>query len=221
MAIERSATMNRFLFKLRWCHLLALAAAALLAAPIYAHELERFPGRDSRQLQMFPMAGLERGGGAPGPTAHSAGDVSLGIGAGLTFDPTAFLATGEVDFWLQRFLSVGPLVQFAAGDGMIFAASGGPKLTFDFEDNEFSDLVKPYWQAGLGVAVVGRERGPRHDRRFRTEAGLLLLFGLGVDFYLSEELSLGTGLLFNILPTKPSGESFYLGWKLIEVGFHF
>lgn len=203
--------------------LVMLAVAGSVAAQELA--LESFPQRGARQPALFVEDGAElvkprtvhRGGQAEGSTAHESGDVSLGASAGLTFGPGGFLATGEADFWFSRFFSVGPLVQISAGRSFIFAATGGPKITFDFEDHEFTNLVKPYAQAGAGVAVVSKGRRGDH----RTELGLLLMFGFGVDFYVTEEFSLGSGLLFNILPTEPRGELFYLGWKFIEAKVHF
>lgn len=199
---------------------LPLLLAFGLAMPLASQqlELEEFPARNARQSSLFlDDGGILRGGQAEGSTTHEEGNVTLGASAGISSGPTGFLATGEADFWFSRFFSVGPLVQVSAGRSFVFAASGGPKLTFDFEDHEFTNLVKPYAQAGAGIALISnRRRG-----EYRSELGLLLVFGLGADFFVTEEFSLGTGLLFNIMPTEPRGELFYLGWKVIEAKFHF
>jgi hypothetical protein len=76
-------------------------------------------------------------------------------------------------------------------------------------------------QTGIGIVVVAGERGPRRDRDSRAEVGLLLNLGMGIDFYVTEQISLGTGFLFNIMPTDPLDEVFFWGWKVIEAKVHF
>jgi hypothetical protein len=42
-----------------------------------------------------------------------------------------------------------------------------------------------------------------------------------VDIYFWDDVSLGTGVLFNFLPLDTAGETFYFGWKVIEAKVHF
>jgi hypothetical protein len=191
----------------------------LCAEPV----MEEFPDPQPRRLNLFEDATgtLNRGGG-PGYTGHELGDISVGGSAGIAFDRVGFLATGEMDFWIARFFSIGPLVQASLGRDIIVTAGGGPKFTLDLGDNDFSNLVKPYAHFGPGLAIVTAEHKRREEpRRYLTEPGLVLTFGLGVDFYAWENVSLGTGFLWNWLVTRPAGQTFFFGWKVIEARFHF
>jgi hypothetical protein len=180
-------------------------------------DFEKFPVEPPNRT----LFEIDRGALGDPQSDHELGNVSLGGSLGLSFSPVGFYTTGEADFWFARFFSIGPLIQFSIGRDFIFAASGGPKLTFDFADNDFTDFVKPYVQAGAGIVLIAGERGPRRDGRSRAEVGLLLNLGMGVDFYIDEQLSLGTGFLFNIMPTDPLDEVFFWGWKMIEAKVHF
>jgi hypothetical protein len=194
----------------------------LLAAPLLAAPTEfNLPRPKPHEPSLFEPPRIERGGAHYSGSAHELGDVSLGGSIGMTFSPIGFLATAEADFYLARFFSIGPLVQFSVGDALIFGVTGGLKLTFDFVDNDFSDLVKPYVQAGIGLVVFADEHRHGGGRHAHGELGLLLTLGPGVDFYLTRDVSLGTGFLFNIMPTTPLGEVFYFGWKMIEARYHF
>ncbi len=107
---------------------------------------------------------------------------------------------------------------------MFLLVGGGPKFTFDFGDNDFNRYVKTYIYFGPAfVLAIGEHEGRSHHRRHDpgTEAGVAATLGIGVDFYLSRELSLGTGFLWNWLVTRPLDDRFYFGWKIFEAKVHF
>ena len=206
--------------------LLIVLIGALPAGLFAQGQLGDFPKPAKRNANLFEdtTGVLERGGGSD-DTGHELGDISAGGSAGFAFDEFGFYATGEMDFWIARFFSVGPLVQVTAGNDFIVVLGGGPKFTFDFGDNDFNNLVKPYVHLGPGLALVNaghrHSHGRHHGHHTHFGAGLAVLFGIGVDFYIWDNLSLGTGFIWNWLVTEPADERFFFGWKVIEAKFHF
>lgn len=206
--------------------LILLLIAAFPLSLAAQHDLGDFPQPERRDARLFEDTSgvLDRGAG-PGDTGHELGDISVGGGAGFAFDEFGFYATGEMDFWFARFFSIGPLVQAAVGHDFNFVIGGGPKFTLDFGDNDFSNLVKPYVHAGPGLALINarhhHSHGRHHGHHTHFGAGLAILFGLGVDFYIWDNVSLGTGFIWNWLVTEPANERFFFGWKVIEAKFHF
>ena len=53
------------------------------------------------------------------------------------------------------------------------------------------------------------------------DVGFLFNLGFGADYYLTERLSLGSNLLFNIMPDKVLGENFFFSWRFVSVSYHF
>jgi hypothetical protein len=199
---------------MRW-----LLLATLFVLPCLSAQSFDLPDRARHRPALFE---IERGGASD--TMHDLGDVSFGGSAGIAFSPLGFLGTAEADFWFAPFFSAGPMVQVVAGEDFIFAVGGGPKFTFDFGD-DLTELVKPYIQLGPGLVVVSadhhHDHGRHHGHHHHTELGFLLMAGFGIDFYVWENVSLGTGVLFNFMPTRPVDDSFYFGWKVIEAKVHF
>jgi hypothetical protein len=191
---------------MRWLLLLTLLLLPTLPAQTFD-----LPNRAPRPA----LFDIERGGGHQ--TMHDMGNISFGGSVGIGFSPLGFYGTVEADFWLTSFFSLGPTAQVLVGDHFILGITATPKFTLDF-GHEWSELVKPYVQLGPGIAVVS---GHNHRHDHHTQLGLLILLGLGVDFYIWENVSLGTGLMFNYLPTYPVDEGFFFGWKLIEAKVHF
>jgi hypothetical protein len=192
---------------MRW-----LLLATLFVLPCLSAQTFDLPGRGPRPA----LFEIDRAGGLGADTDHELGQISFGGSAGIAVSPLGFLATVEADFWFTSYLSIGPLVQVVAGEKFILGVGGGAKFTLDF-GHEWSEFVKPYVHAGPGFAVVSG----RHDGHRGTHIGLLLTLGLGVDIYFWDDISLGTGVLFNFLPLNTAGETFYFGWKVIEVKVHF
>lgn len=208
--------MKTILATLLFCFPLSLGAA----------ELGDFPAPQTRDVQLFKdeTGLLQRGGELEGRDGHEAGDVSAGGSIGLAFDEIGFLVTGEADFWITRWFSLGPQAQLNIGTDVFLLIGAGPKFTFDFGDNEFNRYVKPYVYFGPAlVLAIGEHQGRSGHRRHDpgTEAGVAATLGIGVDFYLNRELSLGTGFLWNWLVTRPLDDRFYFGWKIIEAKVHF
>jgi hypothetical protein len=191
----------------------------LLTLPSLSAETFDLPERAARPA----LFSIDRGG-AESDTMHGLGDVSFGGSIGIAFSPLGFLATAEADFWFTSFFSAGPLVQFVGGEKIILGIGGGPKFTFDF-GHEWSELAKPYIHFGPGLVLVSghhdRHHFDRDHHHHGAHVGLLLTLGLGVDFYLWENVSLGTGVLFNWLPLDTGGETGFFAWKVIEAKVHF
>lgn len=197
--------------------LLGLAPASLFASVGNLGDFDRSP--PARNL--FESSVLDRNGGEfEGRSGHKMGDISVGGSAGIAFDEVGLLSTAEADFWFTRFFSAGPMVQVNLGRDLFLVAGGGPKITFDFDDNDFSRLVKPYVSFGPAVILaVGHHHHRRHDHG--TEVGFGMMLNTGVDFYIWKNVSLGAGFIWNWLVTRPLGDRFYFGWKVIEAKYHF
>lgn len=201
--------------------LIGLAPASLFAG---AGEIDDFD-RSRPERSLFEQGDLQRQGGEfEGRTGHEMGDISLGGSAGIAFDEVGLLSTAEADFWFTRFFSAGPLVQVNFSRDLFLVAGGGPKITFDFDDNSFSRLVKPYVGFGPAFVLASGSHNHHHGHRHHdhgTDVGFGVVLNTGVDFYIWEDVSLGTGFIWNWMVTRPLGDRFYFGWKVVEAKYHF
>ncbi len=170
-------------------------------------------------LPALPVAGPGLLEGAEGSIRGlpRKGHAAVKGGLGFTLSPTDFLLIFEADYFLSDHIAVGPLLQFGVDDDpFIFAPTVNFQAMFDIPDLE---IVKPFVQGGLGVAYMD-ERLPRH-RGWRDDVGFLFNFGGGVEVFVTEHLSLGNNILFNILPVEVLGDHFFFSWQFVTVRFQF
>ena len=145
-----------------------------------------------------------------------AGEWTGGIGLGFTLDPDSFLTSLNADYALDENYSVGPLIQFGnSDDDTIFTASAQIKRYIDLDDSE---TVRPYAQVGAGIAFLDKDED---GGRTRDGLGFLFNVGIGADFPIDDNISLGTSILFNILPAKVAGENFFFSWQVLSVKISF
>ena len=134
-------------------------------------------------------------------------------GVGFTADPSAFLMTLEVPWAADELVSVGPLVQLAVSDDDVLFAPTlqvylTPRLGGEYDE------IRPYAHLGMGLAYLEKDgRRPRDDE----DTDFLLTLGTGVEYAVRENLFLGTGLLFDVIPGGVVGENFIFGWQLLTV----
>jgi hypothetical protein len=130
---------------------------------------------------------------------------------GFTADPSTFLMTLEVPWAADELVSVGPLFQLGiSDDDVLFAPSLQAYLTPRLGGD--LDEIRPYAHMGMGIAYLEKDRrGPRDDE----DVDFLLALGLGVEYALQENLFVGTGLLFNVIPAGVVGENFIFGWQVL------
>jgi hypothetical protein len=120
------------------------------------------------------------------------GRLSLGadVGAHLsTPDSTAFALAFHGDYFITHNLSLGPLVQIGLSDDLfMFGPSVQLKYTHDLNERLSANV-----QGGLGFIYADLDRrGPDRD-----DTNFLIPVGPGLAYKLTEDISLGTTLLFN------------------------
>ena len=128
--------------------------------------------------------------------------------------------TGYVGWHFTRNLSVGPLVEIGVADDVtLVAPTINARYFLDFSDASEAGLrrLRPYFQGGLGLTYLERGNGVAR----RDGVGFLLNMGVGVEYPLTKVLSLGSGLLFNIVPGSVVGEKFYYSMQVIGVRARF
>jgi hypothetical protein len=162
------------------------------------------------------------------------GMVSFRSSFGFTLGPDTFLVTGEASYRARENWSFGPLFQLGLSDDeFLFGATANFKKTgqidlhrhhhgdHDDDDRHAEEVLarlEPYVNFGIGVVYIDEDqRGGRDD----DDAGLLLNVGFGADFFVSDRFSVGTGVLFNFMPSEVQGENFFFSWQVAVLSFHF
>jgi hypothetical protein len=137
---------------------------------------------------------------------------------GFTTGPETFLMTLEVPWAINRMVSVGPLFQLGfSDDDTLFA----PSLQFYITPRLDGDLeaLRPYGHLGMGfVYLENDDRAPGRDEE---DVDFLFTTGLGVEYALRDDILMGTGLLFNIVPAGAVGQRFVFGWQLLTFRVRF
>jgi len=142
----------------------------------------------------------------------------LGGGLGLqanTPDGTAFALGFSGDYYFTQGFSVGPLLQLGfTGDLFQFGLTGQAKYTFDIDK---IPALKPHIEAGIGFIYADLDRSGR-----RNEHDLSVLFplGLGVEYRLTNSISLDTTAFFNFTDLDVRDEYFFFTW-LVGVRYRF
>lgn len=133
---------------------------------------------------MAATAGMAR---AAEPQAHAwSGGAAIGF-LGNTPDGTAFATNLHADYFLNRQISIGPLAQFAVtGDLFQLGVSGQVKYWLDLPglDNRWKVNI----QGGLGFLYADLHS---------SDASWLIPIGIGVDYALTQQLSLVSTFLLN------------------------
>ena len=138
-------------------------------------------------------------------------------GAGFTASPGMFLTALSAGKFVNHNLAVGPVIQFAVSeDDVFFAPTLNVRGVFDLEGQGL-ERVKPYAEGGLGLAYVEKDHHDGDD----DEWGFLVNVGAGVNFELDRNITLGTGVLFNMMPNEVEGEHFIFSWKVLQLNLYF
>jgi len=140
------------------------------------------------------------------PTPHW----SIYAGIGFTADPEAFLINFEVPYRFDRYVSAGPMMQVAVWeDQTIVAPTANVTLTIPDLPGDRFDRLRPNLFAGIGFAA------------FDNSVGFLINTGFGVDYQVSEHLSIGTRMIFNFMPSETGDEDFWYSWEIGGLRFAF
>jgi hypothetical protein len=144
---------------------------------------------------------------AAGQTApeQRAGRFGLGVELGPHFgtaDSTAFGLAFSGDYFLNHNFSIGPLVQFGITDDLFhFGPSLQLKYTYDIDPR-----LKATLQGGVGFLYADLERRGRD----RDDTGVLFPVGPGLEYRLTDDISLGSTLLFNFADNDVRRERFFV-----------
>lgn len=128
----------------------------------------------------------------------AAGTWSAGTSVGFlgnTVDDTAFAWNLHADYFTDRHVSFGPLMQLAfTGNLTQVGLSGQGKYWIDLPN--LSDRTRLNLQAGLGFV---------HADRGATDTSFLIPIGIGLDHAVSDQLSLTTAFLINFTDLDVGG----------------
>jgi hypothetical protein len=133
------------------------------------------------------------------------GRFTLGVDIGAQFataDSTAFGVGFSGDYFLTDNLSIGPLLQIGVTTDLFqFGPTAQLKYTYDIDQRFKANL-----QAGAGFLYAHYTKGPnRHDTSF------LIPVGPGLEYNLTNDISLGTTLLFNFTDlSNVKNENFFV-----------
>lgn len=147
-------------------------------------------------------------------------DPRLLLGLGFTADPTAFNFSVQGDFPVGRSVIIGPLLQAAASDdeellALTFNLKKEVEVNVEVEGDSWS--FYPSAQIGVGGAYLEKENRPGDDDDF----GALVNFGLGLRAPLDRHVSVGTGILFNVMPGEVLDERFFFTWQVFQMSIDF
>ncbi len=148
-----------------------------------------------------------------GPAARSKNSgVSVRGSLGMTASPETFNMTLEVPWAADELVSAGPLVQLGfSDDDTLFATTIQAYLTPRL-DGALEDWL-PYAHMGMGFMYL--EKDDRRPGRDDEDVDFLFTVGTGVEYTVSENFYLGTGFLFNVIPTGVVGDRFVFGWQIL------
>jgi hypothetical protein len=134
-----------------------------------------------------------------------AGRFHLGLEAGPHFgtaDSTAFGLAFSGDYFLNQNISIGPLVQFGITEDLFhFGPSLQLKYTYDIDPR-----LKATFQGGVGFLYADLDRRGRDE----DDTGVLFPIGPGLEYRMTDDISLGTTLLFNFADNDVRRERFFV-----------
>ena len=143
---------------------------------------------------------------------------SFRAGMGFTNDPNNFLLSFELPYRFDQYVSLGPLFQIGLGDDRyIVAPSVNLTITIPDLPGENFDRFKPNLFAGVGFAVIENEGRAGDDRA----VDFLINTGFGVDYVLSQRVSIGSRMILNFLPNKVLDEKFFYTWEVASIKLAF
>jgi hypothetical protein len=136
---------------------------------------------------------------APGPVAaqwspeQRAGRLQLGADIGPVFgtaDSTAFGLALHGDYFLHQNFSIGPLLQFGFTRDL-FQVGPSVQLKYTYDINS---RLKGNLQGGIGFIYADLDR---RGRRSRDDTSYLIPVGGGIDYRITDWVSVGGTLLLN------------------------
>jgi hypothetical protein len=140
------------------------------------------------------------------------GHFSVGVSAGLMLDPVGFGTSIEGEMWLLPMLSVGTRLTLGVG-GETFFLGLAPTIK-GIAPLPLYERTLLFAFVGPGLAYISHTNDAGHTD---SEVGFMLSFGTGIDIHFARWFSLGGGISFYWLVTRPADEGFI--WMLDFVRF--
>jgi hypothetical protein len=190
-----------------------LAIALLAASPAVAQT--NYHTEDTRE-------DTRSGGGY-----RDEGTFSLKGGLGFTAGPTSLLLGFEGDYRVLEPVSLGLLTEVGIDDDVTIVS---PQLFARYwpDLGEMIDpdiaFIEPYLHLGVGFSWWDADvyKGVNDD-----DTQFLLSPGFGVDFRINEHLSVGSQMLFNVIPAgilndhHRIDDQFYYSWEVVGLRLRF
>ena len=154
------------------------------------------------------------------------GTFSLKPGLGFTASPTSLLLGFEGDYRIAEPFSMGLLTEVGIDDDFTIVspqifARWWPDLG-DLIDPDVA-FIEPYAHLGLGFSWWDADhyKGVNDD-----DTQFLLSPGFGVDFRINKHISVGSQMLFNVIPAAIQDntridDQFYYSWEVIGLRYRF
>ena len=149
---------------------------------------------------------------------------SIQSGLGFTAGPDAFLMAYEAGYRMTDHISVGAALQLGLDDDFtVVSPTGFVRYSFDLNSMgaaQTFDRLTPFVQGGLGLTYIKVDL-PSGVPVDDDDIGFLMNFGFGAEYSLSESMSLGSRMMFNVLPTDVFGDNFYYSWEVATLRYRF
>ena len=143
---------------------------------------------------------------------------SFRAGLGFTADPNDFLLNFDLGYAFDRFVTVGPMMQVGVEDDRFLVAPTA-NLTITIPDlpGERLDRFHPFVFVGAGFAILEND-----DRGGDTrQTGFLVNTGWGLDYQLSDRVSVGSRMILNFLPSRTLDDEFFFTWEVGSIKLAF
>ena len=143
----------------------------------------------------------------------------LPVGIGFTSGPDTTVLGAAVDFPMAPNWTLGPSLDLGVDDDRtLVAALLQAKRYFPLtSDKDEVRRLLPYVHGGVGGAYLEEDAGPGSV----DDTELLLAFGGGIRFQVTDRIALGSQLQFNFLPGELLDERSYTTWQIVQVVFTF
>lgn len=187
---------------------IALLLIGLLSAPAHAQD---WGSEDDDWSSGDSLGGTTTAGPPTTPWSFRAG-------MGFTNDPDTFLLNFELPYRFDQYVSAGPMMQVGLEDNR-FIVAPTMNLTVTGANLLSGELARfqPTIFAGIGFAILNND-----DRGGDTQdAGFLVNTGFGIDYLLSDRVTIGSRMLFNFLPGGTLDERFFYAWEVASVRLNF
>jgi opacity protein-like surface antigen len=154
--------------------------------------------------------------------ASDVGRFSLRTGLGFTADPESFLLGFEGDYAISENFSAGALLQLGVDDDRTIVSPvvyGRIRSDLGGIDPDLR-AIEPFIQLGLGLTYWDVDR-PRPGSGTTDDTEFLLNTGFGAEYRITDHVSVGSMMLFNIVPDAIFGERFYFSWEVLTARYRF